>query len=104
MTAHVLSRPNGKTYRPRTEPRVGEFFDYEERTCLVVEFTHDLDAAADLVREAWSYNTDCPLPVGRRVWWRLVPFDTGCGYDRSWIDDPVRGTACVVFDHQECCR
>ena len=102
--SEVIERPNGRTYRPRKAPRLNTFFDHEDRECLVVEFTHDVARIEEVAADRWQYATDCPFPEGRKVWWRLVPFaPNGSSYDRNWITDPARGTACVVFDHFECC-
>lgn len=101
----AITRPNGKTYRPRTPVRVAEYVDHEERTCVIVLGTHDLDEAAALAADRWAEwygdldEASRPLPEGERTWMRLVPFDTGTGYDHNWVFDPVRGTACVVFNH-----
>lgn len=103
METETIARPNGKPYRPRTAPRVAEYVDMDERTCVVVLFTHDAQQAREQALHLWQCHTDCALPAGTRSWLRLVPFDTGSGYERNWIVDPVRGTACVVFSHDECC-
>lgn len=103
METETLTRPNGKPYRPRSAPRVDEYVDPSECTAVMVLFTHDTDRAAALAAARWQSYSDCPMPAGQQQWLRLVPFDTGSGYDRNWTHDPVRGTACVVFDHSECC-
>ena len=96
----VLTRPNGKTYRPRGPLRIEEYVDHEERTCVVIVGTHDLERATGLAAERWEeWYDDGSLPAGQRRWMRLVPFDTGTGYDHNWVIDEVRGSACVVFDH-----
>lgn len=92
-----IVRPNGKPYRPRTAPRVEEFYASDDEACLVVIGTHDLDVAAELARPSWESCYDGPLPDGVRAWWRLVPWSTGHGYDSSWIDDPVRGRPVVTY-------
>lgn len=96
MTAPLLTRPNGKPYRPRKDPSVQEFTDSQEYTGLVVLRTHDVELARrlaePLIAEYELWNTE---PT--REWWRSVPWDTSGYCDRSYVDDPVRGIPCVVF-------
>lgn len=93
MTA--LVRPNGKTYRPRREPRVDVYYDHDDVAGVVVIGTHDLEAATELATPLWEHPE--PLPSGTPSWWRLVPWDTGTGYDRNWIVDQERGSPVVIF-------
>lgn len=100
MSAGEIVRPNGKVYRPRKPPALQSYVDWsDDREAVVVLRTHDirlsLELAADKIAEleliAANAHTD---------WWRLVPFDTGSGYERNWIPDPVRGTPCVVIPYE----
>lgn len=102
MTAEQITRPNGKPYRRRKPVTVEVYYSSNDAECVIVIGTHDLDAAAALAEHMWEH--DEPLPEGRRRWLRLVPWDTGGGYDRSWIDDPARGTAVVTFDPEDVTR
>lgn len=92
----VLTRPNGKPYRRWAPIRVEEFTTHGDSTGYVVVGTHDVDEALELVRRLWEHDGD-PTP-GVRRWWRLVPWDLSGQFDRSWIDDPVRGAPVVTFD------
>lgn len=96
MSAPLLTRPNGKPYRPRSEVRVENYTTTDDMTAVVVIGTHDVDRATELARERWEWDNDPPLPAGVRRWWRLVPW--GGHGDGTWIDDEVRGRPVVTFD------
>lgn len=94
-----ITRPNGKTYSPRRPPRVDHYTNHDEVACVVVIGTHDLDVAAQLAASLWDHHE--PIPTGTRSWWRIVPWDTGTGYDRNWVTDETRGAPVVYFDPQD---
>lgn len=97
MSAPMLTRPNGKPYRPRKEPSVDLYEDHHDGlTGFVVLRTHDREKAAEMVAGVWASYYDGPLPEGRRSWWRLVPW--GYQTDSTWIEDPARGIPVVVFE------
>lgn len=94
MTA--ITRPNGKVWRGRLPVRWAEYETHDGETGFVILGTHDVQAAFDLLS---GYADDYGLAVEQaaRRWWRLVPWSSG-SFDSTWIDDPVRGTPCVVFN------
>lgn len=94
----VITRPNGKVWRGRKPIRTAEFSGLDGELGLIVLGTHDVEEATRRAMNTQTW-TDGELWYcePRREWWRLVPWDTGYGYDSSWIDDPERGTPCVVF-------
>lgn len=71
------------------------YYDHDDVAGVVVIGTHDLGVAAGLAAPEWVH--DEPMPSGQRSWWRLVPWDTGTGYDRNWVVDEKRGTPVVTF-------
>jgi hypothetical protein len=99
MVAPQCTRPNGLPYRRRAPVRVETYTTADESSAVIVIGTHDVEEAARLARHTWDCdNNPEPLPEGVRRWWRLVPWDTGHGGDRSWIDDPARGRPVVTFE------
>lgn len=95
----TLVRPNGKPYRPRKGVEVVEYADHDECQAIAVLRTHDVQLAArvgaDFIEE---YELDAANAY--TSWWRLIPWDTGSGYDRNWVEDSAGGTPCVVFPHE----
>jgi hypothetical protein len=96
MVAPLLTRPNGKPYRPRSEIRVEHFTNQDDCTAIVVIGTHDVDRARELALPWWENEYDrADFPEGVRRWWRLVPW----GYDGgTWLEDEVRGRPVVTFE------
>lgn len=92
-----ITRPNGKVWRPRKPLRINTFDNPEGMTGVVVFGTHDEDTAARAAQRELAF-WDLALVTGHAAWWRLVPWDAfNLGCDSTWINDPVRGTPCVVF-------
>ena len=93
----ATTRPNGRPYLRRKPIVVSEFTTRDEWTGVCVQGTHDLAtaaaAAAGLLAE-FELLSIAPY----FAWWRLVPWDASGLGDRSWIDDPARGTPCVVWE------
>lgn len=94
----TIQRPNGKTYRPRKPPSVQLIADHNDDTGVIVLRTHDYQRAIELASHLIDEYGLNPT-VAYTAWWRLVPFDPSGYHDTAWIDDPVRGTPCVVIPH-----
>lgn len=92
----VLIRPNGKAYRPRGAVRAEHWCCHScDASNVVVLGTHDADRATQLARRLHDEPESVRWDEPERTWWRLVPW--GYEYDRTWIVDPARGTAAVVW-------
>lgn len=90
-------RPNGKPYQRRKPITISEFTTRDGWTGVCVQGTHDLAHAAALAGELLSVHELLSV-APCFAWWRLVPWDTSGQCDSSWIDDPTRGTPCVVWE------
>jgi len=98
----MITRPNGKPYRPRKPPAGTYLDDLVGSGAVLILRTHDVDAHLAWARELWRRETgeDVQL-VGVARWVRLVPWDaSGHGGDSTWIgchgDDP-RGCPAVQY-------
>lgn len=94
-TLPVITRPNGKPYRPRRV--VAEtFLDMDEAVAGVVVFgTHNVVRARLLAEHLIRYETDTAITdcTVELVWWR-DGFESGF---RRFVDDADRGRAGVKF-------
>lgn len=101
MTATMpveLTRPNGKVWRGRLPIRFTEFCanGFTDETGFVVFGTHDIAYAATVLGDERMFEYCLTRDRAERHWWRTVPWSSE-GYDFSYIEDPERGTPCVVF-------
>ena len=91
-----ITRPNGKSYRPRKIVAHCIGHEDEDVTGVVVFGTHDVTRAKPLADSAvadwcdWGYEAVSP----RLIWYR----DTMADGQRTYVTDPVHGRAGVVFD------
>lgn len=100
MNTVEIRRPNGKLYRARKPPEVTTYQDWrDDVTCGLVLRTHDVELALQLAADLIAELELVPANASTH-WWRLAPFKNGSGYDRNWIDDPVRGVPCVVIPYE----
>jgi hypothetical protein len=91
-----ITRPNGKTYRPRRiVARPWENDDAQDNRCgAVVLGTHDIDLARPLAQRECTYRFGMAYAIKPDVDW----FRDGFVYsERAWIRDEVRGSAGVMF-------
>jgi hypothetical protein len=87
-----VTRPNGKTYRPRKPPRAYECEDQRYGLSgVVVLGTHDIERAARLANGL--LDEPVSLYPRRREWLR----DGMSSGERQWMQDEVHGAPCVVF-------
>lgn len=87
----AILRPNGKWYQSRQVVFREVDSDPEYGWPLGVVFgTHDIDRARKLA----ARHTDQHLTDPRTDWWKSG-FQDG---EKCWLEDPVRGTAVVIFD------
>lgn len=100
MATEEFVRPNGKTYKPRKPGLyIEEFESVSDATCVAVFGTHDL-AEATLFAFHSLVGLDLDPNRAHTAWWRKVPFDPNGGHwDWTFMDDPVRGKPCVVFEY-----
>jgi hypothetical protein len=93
-----ITRPNGKVYRPRKEPRaqlVDNADDCEPYAWIFVHGTHDMDRAWDLAQpEASRHGMVADRESAHQTWMRLAMRNGDPVYDI----DPIRGTATVTFE------
>lgn len=109
----VITRPNGKAYRPRKIVAV-PLGNEDESNAVVVFGTHDIPTAeahaeaalAEYLRDMggyWTPGYTLALGEERLVWWRQVPDGTGDADQMlvRFVEDPVRGRAGVRFPYVE---
>lgn len=97
----TLTRPNGKTYRPRGRLRVVSIDDpFDDTARVIVLGTHDSERALPLALQEWrSCGYDEPMDSnGAPTWLREVPWDDSGQADYSLLDDPERGRAALIFE------
>lgn len=104
-----ITRPNGKTYRPRKAPEIGYFASNEDEPVsdVVIWGTHDLAVARPLAEEALAAlnvdEFDAELRWGgepKLDWYATIPLGTdedGSSMLVGYRRDPEKGRACIVF-------
>lgn len=92
----MITRPNGKTYRPRKPVSVSTFENYEGESVLVWR-THNVFYAGLLAARSLRERDLDPADV-QVSWWREVPWSDSGMYARSLIEDPDRGVPVVYWD------
>lgn len=86
----MITRPNGKPYRPRIAPRVEEVSDDWGGIHPVITRTTDVCRIITLLAEH-GFTPMGPWPPIR--WWRQG-FRDG---EWAWVEDPVRGVPVTAF-------
>lgn len=99
-TLAVVERPNGKIYRPR-KLVVAPVCDQDDFIYAVVVFgTREWSERVQQLADdylAWQLGSTYVARKPYPVWWR-----DGFRYgQRTWIDDPERGRAGLLFDAVE---
>ena len=101
-------RPTGKPYTRRKPPEAHLCYDnFASPAQVIVTRTADPDEAHRVALrelEHLAYVHDSPVLTpddGYLAWLRLVPFDPSGHLDSCWLDDPVRGVPCIVWDYGE---
>lgn len=90
-----VTRPNGKTYRPRQIVAHGwDNDDYGDGCGAIILGTHDVARARRLAESACSDWHGSRYAISPVVGWFRDGFRDG---RRSWITDEVRGAAGVMF-------
>ncbi|MDQ2874825.1 MAG: hypothetical protein M3Y33_08545 [Actinomycetota bacterium] len=94
----VLTRPNGKPYRPRKVVArflSGDAPDYDEFSGVIVTGTHDQERAATLARAlvASEFGEGYEPVYSGGGWWH----DGMEHGQRCWVADDERGQAGVIF-------
>jgi hypothetical protein len=97
----MITRPNGKVYRPR-KPPVADLYVNEESwyAGVIVVRTFDVDVARELARPLWGeveVEESIDEIIADLDWRRSVPFSTQGNLDREWMLDEICGVPCVHF-------
>lgn len=97
MSAGVITRPDGRLYRPRKVAAyaVTDPDDGDSLAGVMVLGTHDADRAKPLADSyaAWQLGSGYSAADPLAGWWR----DGFAGGRRCWVDDPVTGRAGIWF-------
>lgn len=95
----AIERPNGKLYRPRKirvtgwDPEDwGHGWDRPPQTAVLG--THDIEVA----RQHATSGFTCHYLINPTLGWMRQSMRNG---DPWWVDDEVRGAACVIFDESD---
>ncbi len=100
----VVTRPNGKPYRPRTNSlraQAWENHGHDERAGVIVFGTLNPDEARSLAQESaayWYGDADCNQLTDPGPGWYRDGFVNG---ERTWIQDAERGAPGVMFTWAE---
>ena len=95
----VITRPNGKPYRPRKVSCHAVADEWDDVVAVLVLGTHDAEAARPLAEDCvrlWA-GSDCTAVRPSTGWWREAIRDG----QRWWTDDEARGRAGVRFEVAE---
>lgn len=95
----VITRPNGKPYRPRKPGLRARAWDNQEDGCGVIVFgTLDPDRARPFATEMCNYWHDLPVAADPQPGWYREAFVYG---DLRWIGDEKRGAPGVMFTAED---
>jgi len=94
-----ITRPNGKTYRPRkvVAHRWENDDDWYEGCGVLVLGTHDIERARKLATECCEYWFSMPYAVKPQPGWYRLGYAGASTGDPTWLHDEVRGRAGVMF-------
>ena len=96
MSDEIITRPDGRIYRPRkvVAHAISDRYD-DDLIGVVVLGTHDILRARALADEyvAWQIGSEFTAVTHHTGWWR-DGFEYG---HRVWVSDPVKGRAGVMF-------
>lgn len=95
-TLPAIERPNGKLYRPRRIRVTGwdNIYDHDYAWQVAVLGTHDVDVAREFAPQGYH----CPHLINPTLGWIRLGM---CHGEPTWLNDEVRGAACVIFDESD---
>ncbi|MFJ1539196.1 hypothetical protein ACIODS_11705 [Micromonospora chalcea] len=95
----ALTRPNGKTYRPRKPGLRAHSWRNDDDTCGVIVFgTLDPERAHAFAVEMCRYWHGLPEAVDPKPWWYRQTFISG---ELTWTEDAERGAPGVMFTAED---
>lgn len=95
----AIRRPDGRPYRPKkvvARPWYEDCAGVGLSCGVVVLGTHDVGRARELAEDCCARWYDLPRAVWPEVGWYRLGY-SGARGEQSWVDDPVRGRAGVLF-------
>lgn len=90
----VITRPNGKPYRPRSSGLRAHAWEGEDDGGVIVFGTLDPDRARPLAAEVCAHWYGMPVVLDPAPGWYRDGFEYG---ERRWIRDEERGAPGVMF-------
>ena len=98
LAGDVITRPNGKPYRPRTTELRAHAWEGEYDCGVVVFGTLDPDRARSFAAAMCDHWYGMPVAVDSRPGWYRDGFRYG---ERAWVRDEERGAPGVMFKAED---